>query len=108
MRKPLCVAVFLLLASHLLAQGGPRVTGVDPASGKVGATVAATGENLGKGTVIAVYLSDVNTDYRATVAEQTPEKIVFRVPQVKPGSYNVSIQVRNEIFIQPIRFTVEE
>jgi hypothetical protein len=33
---------------------------------------------------------------------QAAEKVSIRVPAVKPGDYNVSIQVGNNIFIQPI------
>ena len=101
------MALLLLAACLAWGQGAPRLTGVDPATAKVGQTVTAAGENLGKGTVIAVFLSDANNDYRLQVVEQTPEKIVFRVAQVKPASYNVSLQVKNEIFIQPVRLTVE-
>ena len=108
MRKVCHIAGILLLSiSLLLAQGAPRLTGVEPTTGKVGSTATATGENLGKPPVIAVFLSDANSDHKVAVVEQTPEKIVFKVPAVKPQTYNVSLQVRNEIFIQPVRFTVE-
>lgn len=106
-RRSSLAAVLILEAALLLAQGAPRLTGVEPVSGKVGGTVTATGENLGKSSVAAVFLSDANSDYKVTVVEQTAEKIVFRVPSVKPASYNVSLQVRNDIFIQPVRFKVE-
>lgn len=108
MHKLLSRAVILgLAASLLLAQGAPRLTGVEPTAGKPGDTATASGENLARPTVIAVFLSDANSDYKVTVVEQTPAKIVFKVPAVKPASYNVSLQVRNEIFIQPVRFKVE-
>lgn len=109
MRKLLFAALLFIVPSLLLlAQGAPRLTGVDPSTGKAGASVTVTGENLGKANVAAVFLSDANSDYKATVVEQTSEKIVIKVPAVKAGSYNISLQVRNEIFIQPTRFTVEE
>ena len=84
------------------------MTGVDPTSGKVDDTVTVAGENLGKGAVSAVFLSDDKTDYKATLVEQDEEKIVIKVPHVKPGSYNISIQTGNTILIQPVRFTVQE
>lgn len=99
--------VLLVVVPLLLAQGAPRVTGVEPAAAKIGDTVTASGENLGKPAVIAVFLSDANSDYKVTVSEHTAEKIVFKVPQLKAGPYNVSLQVRSEIFIQPVRITVE-
>lgn len=98
----------VLLAPLVFAQGSPRVTGVDPSFGKVNDNMTVTGENLGKGTVSAVFLSDDKTDYKATLVEQTGDKIVVKVPHVKPGNYNVSVQVGNNIYIQPVRFEVQE
>ena len=106
----LLVAAALLtrLCPLLFAQGSPLVTGVDPSSGKVNDTVTVAGENLGKGNVSAVFLSDDKTDYKATLIEQNEEKIVMKVPHVKPGRYSISIQTGNAIYIQPVRFTVQE
>ena len=90
-----------------LAQDAVRVTGVDPATGKANDVVTVAGENLGKGKVSAVFLSDDKDDHKASVVSQEADKIVIKVPEVKPGSYNVSVQTGNSIFIQPIRFTVQ-
>jgi hypothetical protein len=106
-RFGLLVAV-VLLAPLGFAQGAPKVTAVDPSAGKVNDTVTVTGENLDKSTVSAVFLSDDKSDYKATIEEQSADKIVAKVPHVKPGSYNVSIQVGNSIYIQPVRFDVQE
>ena len=102
------VAAAFLLALLARGQANPRVTGVAPSTGKVDSNLTVSGENLGKETVADVYLSDDMTDYKATVVEQTAAKIVVKVPGVKPGGYNVSIHVGNNIFIQPVRFTVEQ
>src|ERR1035437_9413074 len=51
---------------------------------------------------VAVLLSDDKSDYKATIVEQTDEKIVMKVPQVKSGDYNISIQVGTNIFIKPL------
>lgn len=102
------LAAAVVLAPLVYAQGTPRVTGVDPTSGKVNDDITVTGENLGKGIVSAVFLSDDKTDYKATLVEQSGDKIVAKVPRVKPGNYNVSIQVGNNIYIQPVRFEVQE
>ena len=109
------IGIFLLAAVVLaglsipasLAQDEVRVTGVDPATGKANDMVTVAGENLGKGKVSAVFLSDDKDDHKASVVSQEADKIVIKVPDVKPGSYNVSIQTGNSIFIQPIRFTVQ-
>jgi len=101
------VAIFLLSA-FAWAQAGPKLTGVEPAAGKVGDSLTITGENLGKDSVNGVLLSDEDKDYPAEVVEESADKIVMKVPKVKAGGYNISIKVGNNIYIQPVRFTVQE
>jgi IPT/TIG domain-containing protein len=102
------LAAIVFLAPLIFAQSTPQVTGVEPPSGKVNDSVTVSGENLGKSNVSAVFLSDDKNDYKATVVEQSEQKIVMKVPQVKSGNYNVSIQVGDKLFIKPVRFKVEE
>jgi hypothetical protein len=104
---PAAVVLAGLAIPASLAQDAVRVTGVDPATGKANDIVTVAGENLGKGKVSAVFLSDDKDDHKASVVSQEADKIVIKVPDVKPGSYNVSVQTGNSIFIQPIRFTVQ-
>jgi hypothetical protein len=107
-RRIVFIAAMVLLSPLLFAQNTPQITGVEPPSGKVNDTVTISGQNLGKDAVSAVYLSDDKNDYRATVVEQGAEKIIVKVPQVKSGNYNVSIQVGDKLFIKPVRFKVQE
>ncbi len=93
--------------SRILAQNSPSITAVDPTSGKVNDSITVTGQNLGKSAVSAVFLSDDKNDYKAVVVQQANDKIVLKVPDVKPGSYNVSIQEGAAIYIQPVRFSVQ-
>ncbi len=102
------LSTVILLAPMLFGQGSPRVTSVEPASGKVSETVMVMGENLGKGNIAAVLLSDDKADFKAPIVEQSAEKVSIKVPDVKAGDYNVSIQVGNNIFIQPVRFKVQQ
>jgi hypothetical protein len=104
----LFVAAAVLLAPLVFAQNTPQVAGVEPSSGKVNDTITLTGQNLGKESVSAVFLSDDKNDFKAAVVEQSAEKIVVKVPQVKSGRYNISIQVGDKLFIKPVRFTVDE
>lgn len=101
------LAGVILFSSLAVAQNAPQVSGVDPASGKVSDTVTVSGSNLGKATVSSVFLSDDKNDYKATIVEQNDDKITMKVPQVKPGDYNVSVQVGDKLFIKPIKFKVE-
>jgi hypothetical protein len=108
-----CSKIILLFAAVLLsplifAQGNPQVTAVDPTTGKVNDSVTIAGANLGKGNVVAVFLSDDKSDYKGTIVDQSDEKIVMKIPQVKAGDYNISVQVGNNILIKPVRFTVQE
>ncbi|MGA8768012.1 MAG: IPT/TIG domain-containing protein [Candidatus Acidiferrales bacterium] len=105
----LAAAALLALPARLLVAQGttPRVTAVDPASGKANDMVTVTGESLEKSHVSAVFLSDDKDDHKVSVVSQAADKIVIKVPEVKPGDYNVSIQSGNAIFIQPVRFTVQ-
>jgi hypothetical protein len=107
-RRLVFLAAAVLLSPLIFAQSTPQVTSVEPSSGKVNDNVSVMGENLGKNAVSAVFLSDDKTDYKATVVEQTAEKIIVKVPQVKAGDYNISIQVGDKIFIKPLRFKVQE
>ena len=98
----------LFLVPLLFAQNAAKVTAIDPMSGKVNDSVTVTGENLGKDSVSAVFLSDAQDDFKATLVEQADNKILMKVPQVKAGPYNVSIQVKDRILILPVRFQVTE
>ena len=105
----LALLVAILLASTLaFPQTSPKITGVDPEMGKVNDNITVSGANLAKDSVAAIFLSDDKMDYKATIVQQGADKIVMKVPQVKPGSYNVSIQVGNGILIEPVRFTVQQ
>lgn len=96
------------LVPLLFAQNSPKVATVDPVSGKVDDTVTLTGENLDKGNVVGVFLSDDKDDFKATLVDQSATKIVLKVPQTKAGGYNISIQVKDRILILPLKFSVTQ
>jgi hypothetical protein len=101
-------AVIILSGMLLRTASAQHITTVDPPSGKVDDTVTLTGDGLGKASVVAVLLSDDKNDYKATIVSQADDKIVIKVPKVKAGGYNVSIQDAKTIMILPVRFTVEQ
>ena len=107
LKQWLLLAGMFLFASLAVAQNAPQVTGVDPDTGKVNDTVTVSGSNLGKASVSSVYLSDDKNDYKATIVDQSDDKITVKVPQVKPGGYNISVQVGDKLFIKPVKFKVE-
>jgi len=99
------LSAVILLAPVVFAQS---ITGVDPPSGKAEDTITLSGAKLAKGTVSDVFLSDDKTDYKATIVSQADDKIVIKVPHVKAGVYNVSVESAKQIMILPVRFTVQE
>jgi IPT/TIG domain len=101
------VAFIVLLAPRLGAQNSPHLTSVDPQSGSANDTITLTGEHLEKAHVSAVFLSDDKEDHKAVVVSQATDKIVIKVPSVKAGEYNISVQEGNAILIEPVRFTVQ-
>ena len=107
-RHLIVAAVLAVVASIAIAQGSPQITGVEPAAGKVNDTVTLSGSDLGKASVSSVYLSDDKNDYKAAIVDQSDSKIAMKVPQVKAGDYNVSIQVGDKLFIKPVKFKVQE
>jgi hypothetical protein len=107
-RKWALLVAAILLSPLAFAQNLPQVTGVDPETGKANDTVTVSGSNLGKASVSSVFLSDDKNDYKATIVDQGDDKITMKVPQVKPGDYNISIQVGDKLFIKPVKFKVEQ
>lgn len=99
--------LLLCLAPRAVGQNSPKITAVAPATGKVNDSVTLTGENLGKDSVSAVFLSDDKDDFKATLVEQGSAKIILKVPAVKSGGYNISIQEGDKILILPVHFTVQ-
>jgi hypothetical protein len=103
----IALLLLLCLAPRVGGQNSPKITAVAPATGKVNDSVTLTGENLGKDSVSAVFLSDDKDDFKATLVEQGAGKIILKVPEVKSGGYNISIQEGDKILILPVKFTVQ-
>jgi hypothetical protein len=105
----LLLAVLALgIVPLLFGQNSPKVASIEPTSGKANDTLTLTGESLDKDSVAGVFLSDDKDDTKADVVEQSAAKIVVKVPQLKAGSYNVSVQVKDRILILPIKFSVTQ
>jgi IPT/TIG domain len=107
-KRWMLLAGLMVFASAVISQNAPQITSVDPSSGKVNDSVVVSGSNLGKSAVASVYLSDDKNDYKATIVDQSDAKITVKVPQVKPGDYNVSLEVGDKLFIKPVKFKVEQ
>ena len=105
--------VMLLIAASIAAYGQamPRMSSVDPTSGKKGDVVAVTGENLDKDNVAKVYLTDGKNDTPVEVTEQTATSIKFKIPAAKAGRLALMILTTGKdakYIEQPVKVTIEE
>lgn len=100
-----CVCACLLLAAQ---PKNPRVTAVEPDSGKVGQLATAKGENLDKDVVSDLYLTDGKNDVKAVITERAADSIKFKVPQIKPGRYRLMTGSKTSMIEQPVVFEVSE
>jgi hypothetical protein len=94
MRLSLLASLLLAAALPAFAQGTPKITTVEPDSGKRGDVITITGENLGKDSVAKLLLTDGNdkNDVEVTITEQTATSIKFKLP-VKGGAGRLALLV---------------
>jgi hypothetical protein len=86
----------------------PRLTAVEPDSGKAGDSATAKGENLEKDIVADLYLTDGKNDVKAEITARTGDSITFKVPNLKPGRYRLMTGSRTAMIEQPVMFEVSE
>ena len=82
--------VFWGLSISLLLAQTPK--SVEPTAAKPGQQIVLHGDDLGRKKVKAVYVSDQDRDYKASIVKQNDNDITFTIPSVKPGEYGISLQ----------------
>ena len=110
-------SVVLLLFAATLAtlvlfgqEAMPRMSSVDPTSGKAGDVIAVTGENLDKATVAKVYLTDDKNDFVCEVTDQTATGIKFKIPAKATGRLALMILTTGKepkLITQPVKVSIE-
>ena len=100
-----CFCAGMLLAADTKT---PRVTAVDPDTGKVGEVATAKGENLDKDVVADLYLTDGKNDVKAVIMERAADSIKFKIPQIKPGRYRLMTASKTSMIEQPVVLEVAE
>jgi hypothetical protein len=88
----------------------PRMTTVDPFSGKVGDVVTVSGENLDKANVDKVFLVDDKNDLPCEVTEQTATSIKVKIPAKATGRMAFMIRTGGKEpkdIVQPVKVTIE-
>jgi hypothetical protein len=105
------LVIALVLSPALLSFAGfPKVTTVEPDTGKVGDIISAKGENLDKSSIGEVYLTEGSHDLKVQITEQTETEVKFKVPgNVKAGRYHILVLTadKKSLIEQPVVFTVE-
>jgi len=111
----LSFALPLFLAASLAAfaqQTMPRMTTVDPGTGKAGDEITVAGENLEKTLVAKVYLTDGKNDVLVDLTEQTATSIKFKIPtKAAAGRFALMLLTTGKepkLIEQPVKLTVEE
>lgn len=102
------VACFCAAALLAADTKSPRVTSVEPDSGKVGEVATAKGENLDKDVVADLYLTDGKNDVKVQIMERAADSIKFKVPQMKSGRYRLMTGSKTSMIEQPVVFEVAE
>jgi len=89
----------------------PRMSTVDPGTGKAGDEITVAGENLEKAQVSKVYLTDGKNDVLLDMTEQTATSIKFKIPtKANVGRFSLMLLTTGKdpkLIEQPVKLTVE-
>jgi hypothetical protein len=112
MRLSVIVSTLTLAAIVLSAQQTmPRMTSVEPDTGKAGDIMTVNGEHLGKGEVMELYLTDGKKDTKVQVTEQEATAIKFKVPdKAIAGRFALMVLTGGKepkLIEQPVKVTIE-
>ena len=103
---PLLLAGFAAFAQDVM----PRMSSVEPGSGKIGDVVAVAGENLDKANVAKVYLTNGKDDFECEITGQSATEIKLKIPAKATGRLALMILTGGKepkYIEQPVRVTVE-
>jgi hypothetical protein len=116
MKLSLLASLLLTASFAAFAQSGsPRMTSVDPDTGKRGDVITITGENLDKAHVAKVYLTDGGdgkNDVEVQITEQTDTTIKFKLP-AKSVAGRLALMILTaskpqQLIEQPVKVTIDE
>jgi hypothetical protein len=110
MRLSVIGALVLLGVAAWAQEAMPRMSTIEPASGKKGDVIAVTGENLEKANVAKVYLTDGKNDLECVVTGQTATEIKIKIPEKATGRMALMILTGGKeprLIEQPVKITIE-
>ena len=105
--------VLLLFAATLVLfaqEAMPRMSSVEPTSGKAGDVIVVTGENLDKANVTKVYLTDGKNDVVCEITDQSATEVKFKIPAKATGRMALMILTGGKepkLIEQPVKVTIE-
>lgn len=112
MRLSLVVPLIAAALAAYAQQAMPRMTSVEPGSGKAGDVITVAGENLEKSQVSKVFLTDGQADTPVEITEQAATEIKFRIPQnCKAGRFALMLLTTGKepkLIEQPVKLTVDQ
>jgi hypothetical protein len=112
MKLSFAAPLLLVFGLAAFAQSVPKMSTVDPASGKAGDEITVAGENLDKAQVAKVYLTDQKNDVLLVLTEQTPTSVKFKIPtNAAAGRFALMLLTTGKepkLIEQPVKLTVEE
>ncbi len=106
----IAILLAVVCVAALAQQSMPRMTSVEPATGKSGDVIVVAGENLTKEAVAKVYLTDGTNDIQVQVTEQTATSLKFKIPAKAKGRLALMIETSGKDakqIEQPVKLTVE-
>lgn len=112
MRLSVIAPLLMLVVGALYAQQAmPRMTSVEPDTGKAGDVLTVTGEHLGKGEVVELYLTDGKKDTKVQVTEQEATSIKFKIPdKATAGRFALMVLTGGKepkLIEEPVKVNVE-
>jgi hypothetical protein len=110
MRLSFIGALVLLGVAAWAQEAMPRMSTIEPASGKKGDVIAVTGENLEKTSVAKVYLTDGKNDLECVVTGQSATEIKIKIPEKATGRMALMILTGGKeprLIEQPVKITIE-
>ena len=105
--------VLLLFAATLVLfaqEAMPRMSSVEPTSGKMGDVIVVAGENLDKANVAKVYLTDGKNDVVCEITDQSATEVKFKIPAKATGRMALMILTGGKepkLIEQPVKVTIE-
>jgi hypothetical protein len=97
----------ILLSAFAIAQTGPRITGVEPASIAAGGTLTVKGEKLRDRSLQEISLFKDGTSHKLEIMDKQETAVTAKVPKVAPAKYSLALKIQGVMYTEPVEVTIE-